>query len=174
MKFQTYLIRLFTCSCVLNVRCPLLVGLSQKKMFYLLLRVAYNLLVYQLCVTSLPWITWLKDTLKNLSMYVCMYVHLWCPHCGCFGSEGVHRYTGTRTGVTLHELSLVDISNPPLQLLWVLGEELELGAVTLWVFPGVVVTNFSWKMGKKTQQRKRLTSKFDGDFLINLHNLTCL
>lgn len=50
------------------------------------------------------------------------------------------------TGVHLHQLGLVDVSDPSLKLLRVFGEELKLGAVALWVFPGVVVTNLSWKI----------------------------
>lgn len=53
---------------------------------------------------------------------------------------------------SLHELSLVDLSDPPLQFLWVLGEELELGAVTLRVFPRVIVSNFSCKMSKNANE----------------------
>lgn len=93
-----------------------------------------------------------------------------CDASGCCRGEGVHRCTGTWTGVTLHQLSLVDLSNPPLQLLWVLGEELELGAVALWVFPGVVVTNFSWK---KYTVKQKLTWMFDDDFLIRSCNFIC-
>lgn len=89
-------------------------------------------------------------------------------YCGCCGSEGLHRKTGAWTSVTLHQLSLVDVSNPPLQLLRVLREELELGAVALWVFAGVVVANFSWRKVKKTQKRK----SYD-DFLIHLCLYKC-
>lgn len=48
----------------------------------------------------------------------------------------------------------MDIGDPPLQLLWVLGEELELGAVALGVFPGVVVADFSWKTGEKEEEEE--------------------
>lgn len=48
----------------------------------------------------------------------------------------------------------MNLSDPPLQLLWVFGEELELGAVALWVFPRVIVTDFSWKMRRKTNHNK--------------------
>lgn len=60
---------------------------------------------------------------------------------------------GTWTDVTIHQLSLVDVCNPPFQLLWMLWEELELGTVALWVFAGVVVTNFRWNMGEKNIPR---------------------
>lgn len=67
-------------------------------------------------------------------------------------------------GVTLHQLGLVDISNSPLQLLRVLREELELGAVALWVFPRVIVSDFSWKMLTNTDTKDGLTSMFECDF----------
>lgn len=69
--------------------------------------------------------------------------------CTCFlraphrGSEEAHRYARPRTRVTLHQLGLVDLSDPPLQLLRVLREELELGAVALRVLAWVVVPDFS-------------------------------
>lgn len=71
--------------------------------------------------------------------------------CTCFlralhgGREEAHRYARPCTRVTLHQLSLVDLSDPPLQLLRVLREELELGAVALRVLPWVVVPNFGWE-----------------------------
>lgn len=52
----------------------------------------------------------------------------------------------------------MNLSNPPLQLLRVFGEELELGAVALWVFPRVIVTNFSWKNERKNEPKEMLTS----------------
>lgn len=71
--------------------------------------------------------------------------------CTCFlralhgGSEGARRYARPCTCVTLHQLSLVDLSDSPLQLLRVLREELELGAIALRVLPWVVVPNFGWE-----------------------------
>lgn len=62
--------------------------------------------------------------------------------------------TRTWTSVSLHQLSLVDVCDAPLQLLRVLWKELELGAVSLWVFPRVVVPNFSWATGDMTQEDK--------------------
>lgn len=61
------------------------------------------------------------------------------------------------TRVSLHQLSLVDVRDPPLQLLGVLWKELELGAVSLWVFPRVIVPNFSWATGDTTQDRRFFT-----------------
>lgn len=70
---------------------------------------------------------------------------------------GRRKQSGTRmwTRVSLHQLSLVDVRDAPLQLLRVLWKELELGAVSLWVFPRVVVPNFSWAMGDTTQEDRR-------------------
>jgi len=59
------------------------------------------------------------------------------------------------SSVTLHQLSLVDVGNPPLQLLRVFGEELELGAVALRVFPGVVVANFSCEETREEQKKRK-------------------
>lgn len=71
--------------------------------------------------------------------------------CTCFlralhrRREEAHRYARPCARVTLHQLSLVDLSDPPLQLLRMLREELEFGAVALWVLPWVVVPNFGWE-----------------------------
>lgn len=64
------------------------------------------------------------------------------------------------TRVSLHQLSLVDVRDPPLQLLRVLGKELELGAVALRVFPRVVVPDFGWATGDTTQESRSYTASF--------------
>lgn len=66
------------------------------------------------------------------------------------------RYLKTRERLTvevqfyiLHQLCLVYVCNPALQLLWMFREELEFGAVTFRMLPGVVITNFSWRKDQK-------------------------
>lgn len=45
----------------------------------------------------------------------------------------------------LHQLRLVYVCNPALQLLRMFGEELELGAVAFRVLPGVVIADLGWR-----------------------------
>lgn len=85
------------------------------------------------------------------------------------GSQAAHWRTRTRAGVSLHQLSLVDVRDPPLQLLRVLRKELELGAVSLWVFPRVVVPDFSCATGDTTQDRRF----FSLGFLLTHSQPTC-
>ena len=65
---------------------------------------------------------------------VCVY----CPR-DCVTAAG--------RGVASHQLRLVYLSDPSLQLLRVLGEELELGTVAFGVLSGVVVTDLRWGGG---------------------------
>ena len=48
--------------------------------------------------------------------------------------------------MVLHELCLVYISDPPLQLFRVFGKELEFGAVAFRMLPRVVVPYFRWRI----------------------------
>lgn len=45
----------------------------------------------------------------------------------------------------LHQLRLVQVRDPPLQLLRVFGEKLEFGAVTLRMLARVVIPDLGWK-----------------------------
>lgn len=63
---------------------------------------------------------------------------------GCAQGRARHARGSRRGTEPLPQLRFVDLRNLPLQLLRVLGKELELGAVALRVLPGVVVTNLSW------------------------------
>lgn len=56
-----------------------------------------------------------------------------------------------RRRTLLHQLRLVYVCNPALQLLRMFGEELELGAVSFRVLPGVVIADLSWG----TDERRR-------------------
>lgn len=51
----------------------------------------------------------------------------------------------------LHQLCLVYVCNPALQLLRMLREELEFGAVTLRMLPRVVIADLSWRTDQKNQ-----------------------
>lgn len=157
---------------VLNVRCPLLVGKisAQPVLVTLHLSIQYAPLLhcesYRVLKCFCTVATWRNTSITAVVhfSFCILTMNLRCTirvHCvrptvrGLFVTPALwllQSYIDIQahcTGFTLHQLSLVDLSNPPLQLLWVLGKKLELGAVALWVFPGVIVTNFSWKMGKE-------------------------
>lgn len=52
----------------------------------------------------------------------------------------------------LHQLRLVYVCNPAFQFLRMFGEELELGAVTFGMLPGIVITDLSWRTEVKHVQ----------------------
>lgn len=88
----------------------------------------------------------------------------------------------------LHQLCLVNVSDPSLQLLWMFREKLELGAVTFRMLPWVVITNLSWSKGTKKVQTYSQTSKvkpdvmrsfrttgsFSGEDGLNMSGLICV
>lgn len=63
---------------------------------------------------------------------------------------------GSRRGL-LHQLRLVYVCDPALQFLRVFGEELELGAVTFGVLPGIVVADLSWRTDERRGVKKKNT-----------------
>lgn len=56
----------------------------------------------------------------------------------------------------LHQLRLVYVGNPALQLLWLFREELEFGAVSFRVLPRVIITDLSWRRNQKKYSFKHI------------------
>lgn len=52
----------------------------------------------------------------------------------------------------LHQLRLVYVRNPSLQLLRMFRKELELGAITFRMLPRVVITDLSWRGNNKIKK----------------------
>lgn len=75
-----------------------------------------------------------------------------CSACMSAGSADMwkrQRGWSRRCSSLLHQLCLVYVCNPALQPLRMFREELEFGAVTFRMLPGVVITDLSWRTDQK-------------------------
>lgn len=74
-----------------------------------------------------------------------------CVSAGHANQQRGREWRRSSTRSLLHQLRLVYVCDPALQLLRMLREELEFGAVTFRMLPRVVIADLSWRTDQKNQ-----------------------
>lgn len=77
-----------------------------------------------------------------------------CVSAGYANQQRGREWRRSSTSWLLHQLCLVYVCNPALQLLRMLREELEFGAVTFRMLPRVVIADLSWRTEQKIKVQR--------------------